>query len=96
MGGLRPPSLVFCPLNTREGRLKDTVRNIEATGEYVVNLLTRKMAEAANEASRAFPPEIDEFDAAGFDKGGRGRARSSETARRQGEGGVDIPSFVQG
>jgi cell division protein FtsZ len=34
--------------------------------------------------------------AAGFDKGGRGRSRSSETARRPGEGGVDIPSFVQG
>jgi cell division protein FtsZ len=34
--------------------------------------------------------------AAGFDKGGRGRARSSETARRPGDGGVDIPSFVQG
>ena len=33
--------------------------------------------------------------AAGFDKG-RGRSRSSETARRAGDGGVDIPSFVQG
>ncbi len=34
--------------------------------------------------------------AAGFDKGGRGRPRNSEAARRPGEGGVDIPSFVQG
>ncbi|MDH3249529.1 MAG: cell division protein FtsZ [Acidimicrobiia bacterium] len=34
--------------------------------------------------------------AAGFDKGGRSRSRGSETARRPGEGGVDIPSFVQG
>ncbi len=62
MGGLNPPSLAFCPVNTREGRVKDTVQNIEATGEYVVNLVSRTMAEAANEASRAFEPGIDEFD----------------------------------
>ena len=35
--------------------------------------------------------------AAGFDKGGRGRSRGSESARRPGgDSGVDIPSFVQG
>ncbi len=35
--------------------------------------------------------------AAGFDKGGRGRPRGSESARRPGgDSGVDIPSFVQG
>ena len=62
MGGLNPPSLAFCPANTRDGRVKDTVQNIEATGEYVVNLVTRHMAEAANEASRAFEPGVDEFD----------------------------------
>ncbi len=62
MGGLKPPSLVFCPVNTRDGRVKDTVQNIEATGEYVVNLVSHAMAEAANEASRAFEPGIDEFD----------------------------------
>jgi cell division protein FtsZ len=33
--------------------------------------------------------------AAGFDKG-RGRSRGSEAARRAEDGGVDIPSFVQG
>ncbi len=62
MGGLNPPSLVFCPVNTRDGRVKDTVQNIEATGEYVVNLVSRTMAEVANEASLPFDPEIDEFD----------------------------------
>jgi len=66
MGGLNPPSLVFCPVNTRDGRIKDTVRNIEATGEYVVNMVARKMVEAVNEAGRAFEPGVDEFDAAGL------------------------------
>ena len=32
--------------------------------------------------------------AAGFDKGGRGRARSSETARRQGAGGGEAESLA--
>ncbi len=66
MGGLNPPSLVFCPVNTRDGFVKDTVRNIETTGEFVVNVVTRSMAEAMNQASWTYPPESDEFDEVGF------------------------------
>lgn len=66
MGGLNPPSLVFCPVNTRDGFVKDTVRNIETTGEFVVSVVTRAMAARMNLASWTFPPAIDEFDATGF------------------------------
>jgi len=65
-GGANPPSLVICPMNNRAGDIKDTVRNIRATGEYVINLVTRSMAEKINQASWGYPPEVDEFDAVGF------------------------------
>lgn len=66
MGGLNPPSLAFCPVNTRDAQVKDTVRNIETTGEYVVNVVTRAMAEKMNQCSWPYPPDSDEFEAAGF------------------------------
>lgn len=66
MGGLKPPSLVFCPVNNREGFVKDTVRNIESTGEYVVNVVTRDMAERMNQCSWSYPSQVDEMKEVGF------------------------------
>jgi flavin reductase (DIM6/NTAB) family NADH-FMN oxidoreductase RutF len=45
---------------------KDTVRNIQETGEFVWNLATRPLAEAMNQTSAAVPPEIDEFTLSGL------------------------------
>ncbi len=45
---------------------KDTVRNVEQTGEFVWNLATRTLAEAMNQSCAAVPPEVDEFALAGL------------------------------
>jgi len=45
---------------------KDTLRNIEATGEFAWNLVTRELAEAMNRSCAAVPPEVDEFALAGL------------------------------
>ena len=45
---------------------KDSVRNIEASGEFVWNLATRPLAEAMNQTCAAVPPEVDEFALAGL------------------------------
>ena len=45
---------------------KDSVRNIEATGEFVWNLVTRPLAEAMNQTCAAVGPEVDEFALAGL------------------------------
>ena len=45
---------------------KDSVRNIETTGEFVWNLATRDLAEAMNQTCAAVGPEIDEFVLAGL------------------------------
>jgi flavin reductase (DIM6/NTAB) family NADH-FMN oxidoreductase RutF len=51
-----PPIVGFASIG-----YKDTVRNIEATGEFVWNLATRDLAEAMNQSCAAVPPEVSEF-----------------------------------
>jgi flavin reductase (DIM6/NTAB) family NADH-FMN oxidoreductase RutF len=48
------------------GGRKDSQRNAEATGEFVVNLATRRHAEAMNLTSAPWPPGVSEFEAAGL------------------------------
>ncbi len=57
----QPPTLGFVSV----GR-KDTLRNIEATGEYVVNIAGLDLAERLNLTSADFPPEESEFAWAGL------------------------------
>ena len=47
---------------------KDTVRNIEETGEFVWNLVTKDLAELMNQSSAVYPPETSEFDALNLEK----------------------------
>ena len=60
----RPPTLCIS-IGRREPE-KDTYLNIVATGEFVVNMVTREMAEATVATSAEFPPEVDEFTTCGF------------------------------
>ncbi len=48
------------------GGRKDSQRNIEATGEFVANLVTRKQAEAMNLTSAPFPHGVNEMERAGL------------------------------
>jgi flavin reductase (DIM6/NTAB) family NADH-FMN oxidoreductase RutF len=59
-----PPTIGVGP-GSRQGVNKDTLRNIKATGEFVVNLVDRGLAEAANACSGEWGPEVDEWDVAG-------------------------------
>ena len=46
---------------------KDSVANIEATGEFVWNLATRDLAEVMNASSATVDANVDEFALAGID-----------------------------
>jgi flavin reductase (DIM6/NTAB) family NADH-FMN oxidoreductase RutF len=62
-----PPVVVFSPqLRGRDGAKKDTLRNVEATGEFVVATVTQAIAERMNLTSAEHPPEVNEFEVAGF------------------------------
>ena len=56
-----PPIVGFASIG-----YKDSVRNIEATGEFAWNLATRPLAEAMNATCAAVPPEVDEFGLSGM------------------------------
>jgi flavin reductase (DIM6/NTAB) family NADH-FMN oxidoreductase RutF len=45
---------------------KDSVRNIEETGEFCWNLATRPLAEQMNQTCAAVPPDTDEFALSGL------------------------------
>jgi len=55
-----PPTLAFAS-GRRAGKKKDTVRNIEYTQDFVVNLVDDALAEQMNLTSGEYPPEVDEF-----------------------------------
>jgi flavin reductase (DIM6/NTAB) family NADH-FMN oxidoreductase RutF len=65
--GASPPALCvsFSTTAQRDG-LKDSLRNVLATGEFTVNIVSEELAEAMNITAVDFPPEIDEFAAAGL------------------------------
>lgn len=65
-GGASPPSLAMSINRAGGGRRKDTLRNIEATGEFVVNAVVRAMADGMNSTSFAFPSGHSEWEPSGF------------------------------
>jgi len=61
-----PPTVCFAPgRRGGSGERKDTLRNVEDTGEFVVNMVSDDLAEKMNETAMDFPPEVDEFAEAG-------------------------------
>lgn len=61
-----PPTLMFVPVNQRDGAKKDTVRNIEQVPEFVVHLVSHALAEKMNATSALLPYGESEFDAFGI------------------------------
>ncbi|GAA1640064.1 flavin reductase family protein [Kribbella alba] len=58
---VRPPMVQFMSV----GR-KDSLNNVEATGEFVVNFAAEPLFEQVNATATNFPPEISEFAAVGL------------------------------
>jgi flavin reductase (DIM6/NTAB) family NADH-FMN oxidoreductase RutF len=73
--GSNPPAVLFCP-GLRAGSeimpdlhpdlRKDTLRNVEETGEFVVNVVSEAIAAAVNATAAEVAPEVDEFHLAGL------------------------------
>lgn len=56
-----PPIVSFTSVGA-----KDTLANVQATGEFVVNLASRPMMDLVNRSSAPFGPEVDEAQALGI------------------------------
>jgi flavin reductase (DIM6/NTAB) family NADH-FMN oxidoreductase RutF len=69
--GAVPPTVLFCPAlrdgaSAEAGERKDTLRNVEETGEFVINVVSEAIAEAANATSAEVPFGVDEFALSGL------------------------------
>lgn len=64
-----PPQVMYASTgNHVQGGLKDSVTNIKATGEFVMNLATWPLRENVNLSSAPAPHGVDEFEVAGLSK----------------------------
>ncbi len=61
-----PPTIVFSSSRSTGRKNKDTLANIEETGEFVVNIVVDDIAHAMNATAAEFPADVDEFQIAGL------------------------------
>lgn len=61
-----PPTIVFSSSRRAGHKEKDTLANVEATGEFVVNVVVDDIAEAMNRTAAEFPAAVSEFEVAGL------------------------------
>lgn len=62
-----PFIVAFAPIiRPKDGTKKDTTRNIEETGQFVVNIVTEDIVTKVNETSIEFAPDLDEFQETGL------------------------------
>jgi flavin reductase (DIM6/NTAB) family NADH-FMN oxidoreductase RutF len=61
MASEQPPIVLFSSTLR-----KDTLDNVEATGQFTISLVSRSQFEQANQSSAPYGPEVSEFEAAGI------------------------------
>jgi flavin reductase (DIM6/NTAB) family NADH-FMN oxidoreductase RutF len=59
-----PPIVMFSAARRRTGEIKDTLRNVQETGEFVVNIVSEALVEAMNLTSGEWDYSLDEFELA--------------------------------
>ena len=64
--GADPLYVIFSVANNELGQPKDTANNIQASGEFVVNMVTEELFNAMNISAADFPAEVGELEAAGL------------------------------
>jgi flavin reductase (DIM6/NTAB) family NADH-FMN oxidoreductase RutF len=69
--GSAPPTVLFCPAlrpdtTGHAGERKDTLHNVEATREFVINVVTEAISTQANATAAEVPPDVDEFRLSGL------------------------------
>ncbi len=64
-----PMLVCFSPMRRgSDGAKKDTLRNIEDTGQFVINIVSEGIASQMNQCATEFPPDVDEFEVSGLSR----------------------------
>jgi flavin reductase (DIM6/NTAB) family NADH-FMN oxidoreductase RutF len=64
--GANPPVVVFSPTLRRDGSKKDTLINLESTGEFVIHAAVDSLAAKLNLTAKEIPPGESEVELAGL------------------------------
>lgn len=64
--GANPPVVIFSPLLRRDGSKKDSLLNVETTGEFVLNAAVEPLAEQVNLSSKELPHGTSEVELTGL------------------------------
>jgi len=62
----KPPMVCLGIGRKRDGQKKDTLKNIEFSRDFVVNIVNEALAEAMNQSSAEYPSDVDEFKEVGL------------------------------
>jgi len=63
----KPATVLFCcAVRSGLNGTKDTLRNIVATGEFVINVVSEEIAAQMNQCAAEVAPEVDEFALSGL------------------------------
>lgn len=63
----RPPTVLFCPMvRSTDGNTKDTLNNVKATGEFVVNIVSEELASSMVATSVEIAADVNEFELTGL------------------------------
>ena len=76
---VNPPTLAIST-GLKRGVKKDTLFNVEQSGELVVNIVIEELGEQMNTTSGDFPPDVDEFQVAGLTPAPSKRVRPPRVA----------------
>jgi flavin reductase (DIM6/NTAB) family NADH-FMN oxidoreductase RutF len=61
-----PPVVLFCPIIRGDNQKKDSLKNIEATKEFVLNIVSESFADGVNAAASEVDYDVDEFELSGL------------------------------
>lgn len=64
--GSQPPSLMFSVVNKPDGSAKDTLRNVQANGEFVVNVVSSRLGRQMFATAADYPYGVSELERVGL------------------------------
>ena len=64
--GLQPTLVCLSITSKRGGEEKDTIRNIQFSKDFVINIVDENLAEAMNRSSMEYASDVDEFKEVGL------------------------------
>ena len=77
------PPMVLVSFGQRQGRRKDTVKNLEFTRDFVINIMDESLFRPTVQTAGNYPEEVDEIKEAGFTAVSSEKVRSPRIAEAQ-------------